>query len=452
VRLRPWLWPAVLFALTLAGFAAGLVMVDRWGEQAIARQQRANAMAARDYFVAFAREEGVAALAKALDRHARVGGARGAYQGGFQYALIDDRGRMLAGSNAISSLDTPAAGWRKVKDPDTAPQDQWSVLAQPLGQGRTLVVAENLAARDDLRHAVVRGYAGAAVIAVLVAAIASLALHAFLLHRTRAIAQTAGRIVAGDLSARIPHHAGGDAFDELAGVLNAMLARIEELMVGMQMVTDSLAHDLRSPLTRAKAALDRAAGPERETHAAALDQAEAEIDSVLATLSALLDIARAETGLSREMMRCVDLRGLALQMGDLFAPAAEDAGQTLEVEAPAHPLVCWAHETLLRQSVGNLLHNALIHAGEGAHVTLCVAEAGDHLVRLSVADDGPGIPAASLGGVQQRFARLDEARSRPGSGLGLALVAACAKLHRGRLTLEDNSPGLRAVLELPTAG
>jgi signal transduction histidine kinase len=85
-------------------------------------------------------------------------------------------------------------------------------------------------------------------------------------------------------------------------------------------------------------------------------------------------------------------------------------------------------------------------------VTLCVAEAGDHLVRLSVADDGPGIPAASLGGVQQRFARLDEARSRPGSGLGLALVAACAKLHCGRLTLEDNSPGLRAVLELPTAG
>lgn len=448
MRLRPWLWPGLLFALTLMGFAVGLLLVDRWGEKAIARQQRANAIAARDYFVAFAREEGVPALASALDRHARVGA-----QGGFQYALIGDDGRMLAGANAISSLDIPASGFRRVKDPDTSPEAQWSVLAQPLGGGRTLIVAEDLSARDDLRQAVVRGYAAAAVIAVLVAALAGAALHAFLLHRTRAIARTAERIVAGDLSARAPHYPGGDAFDTLAAALNAMLARIEELMTGMQMVTDSLAHDLRSPLGRAKAALERAAadGAPAEARQEALDHAEAEIDSVLATLNALLDIARAETGLSREMMRCVDLRNLALQMGDLFAPAAEDAGQTLAVEAPEHPLVARAHETLLRQAVGNLLHNALVHAGSGAQVTLSVGELPEGLV-LSVADDGPGVPEERLGSVQERFVRLDEARSRPGSGLGLALVAACAKLHGGRLTLEDNRPGLRAVLELPTAG
>jgi signal transduction histidine kinase len=448
MRLRPWLWPAVLFVLTLAGFAAGLLLVDRLGEAAITRQQTAIAVAARDYFVAFAHEEGVAALGAALNRHARV-----AAPGGFRYALVDDRGRMLAGSNAVSSLDAPAIGWSKVIDPDSSPPRPWQVLAQPLGGGKTLIVAEDLAARDALRDAILRGYAVATVIAILVAALAGLALHALLIHRTRDIARTAGRIVAGDLTARAPHLPGGDAFDELAGAINAMLARIEELMTGMQMVTDSLAHDLRSPLTRAQSALDRAAAADAPdtARAEALDTAQREVDTVLATLSALLDIARAESGLSREMMRCIDVRGLALQMSDLFAPSAEDAGQTLTVEVPHHPMVAWAHETLLRQSIGNLLHNALVHAGDGAHVVLTVSEPCEGMVRVAVSDDGPGVPAEHLGAVRQRFVRLDAARSRPGSGLGLALVAACAKLHRGRLTLEDNHPGLRTLLELPTA-
>src|SRR6185436_13683113 len=148
----------------------------------------------------------------------------------------------------------------------------------------------------------------------------------------------------------------GDVFDELGASMNRMLARIEELMTGMRTVTDSIAHDLRSPLTRMKGALVRAgdsATPEAD-RMAALEQANAEADGVLATLNALLDIARAEAGLSREMMHRVDLCGLVLGLAELFEPVVEDAGQTLIAEAPAWPVFARAHPELLRQAVGNL--------------------------------------------------------------------------------------------------
>jgi signal transduction histidine kinase len=183
----------------------------------------------------------------------------------------------------------------------------------------------------------------------------------------------------------------------------------------------------------------------------ALDQANAEADGVLATLNALLDIARAESGLSREMMQRVDLCGLVLGLAELFGPAAEDAGQVLVADAPAWPVFARAHPALLRQAVGNLLHNAVIHAGPGATVRLWVEESGLGEARISVADDGPGVPSEFLGRAQERFVRLETARTSAGSGLGLALVTACAKLHGGRLVLGDNRPGLVAALELADA-
>lgn len=446
MRLKPWMWPATVILVAVAALAASLVLVDRWGEAAIARQQAAIAATARDYFVAFAREEGIAPLAATLNRRERVGAVDG-----FRYALLDPDGRILAGADVVGRLDTPDAGWRTVVQPDSSPRRFWRVLAQPMGGGRTLVVAEELAARDALRGAILQGSMIALTLTALGAAAAGAALHALLLARTRGIAHTAERIAQGDLSARAPERPGGDVFDALAGSVNVMLTRIEELMTGMRTVTDSLAHDLRSPLTRLKGALARAEAPEATPadRAAAIDQAHAEVDGALSTLSALLDIARAETGLSRDMLQRVDVGLLALEMGELFAPVLEDAGQTLVVEVPAEPIIACLHETLLRQALGNLLHNAAIHAGPGATVRLAVCETEDEGVRIVVADTGPGVPADQLGRVQERFVRLEAARTRPGSGLGLALVAACAKLHRGRLTLEDNAPGLRAVLETP---
>ncbi|MDP3660550.1 HAMP domain-containing sensor histidine kinase [Phenylobacterium sp.] len=447
LRLRAWMWPTAMFAVAAAALAVGLIVVDRWGEAAIARQQTAVAASARDNFVAFAREEGPAALSTALNRKARE-----ASPDGFRYALIGPRGEMLAGADVLSSLDAPDTGWRTVVEPDTQPKRRWRVLAAPLDGGRTLIVAEDLAARDALRRAILGGSAAALLITAAGAIAAGLGLHAILLRRTREMADAAQRIAEGDLSARVPARHDGDAFDDLARALNGMLMRIEELMTGMRTVTDSLAHDLRSPLTRLKGALSRASDPEtaEAPRAAALEQAYREVESILATLSALLDIARAESGLSRTMMARVDVTELAQEMAELFGPAAEDAGQSLSVEGPQAHVVAVTHETLLRQAIGNLLYNAVVHAGDGAQVCLSVSEEQAGLIRVSVADTGRGVPAASLGRVQERFVRLDEHRSGPGTGLGLALVAACAKLHGGRLILEDNAPGLRAVMQLPS--
>ena len=185
----------------------------------------------------------------------------------------------------------------------------------------------------------------------------------------------------------------------------------------------------------------------REERLDAIEAAHDEVDHTLATLSALLDIARAETGLSREMMRPVDVGALVEEVSEFFAPVIEDAGQTLSFTPPALPVIARAHEALLRQAIGNLLHNASQYAGAGAEVRLNVAEAGAS-VSIVVADTGAGVPADQIGRVQERFVRLDPARAGGGSGLGLAIVAACAKLHGGTLRLEDNAPGLRAVLDI----
>jgi signal transduction histidine kinase len=271
-----------------------------------------------------------------------------------------------------------------------------------------------------------------------------------LFRRARDIAHTAERIAGGDLSARTPVHPRGDVFDHLGQSLNAMLSNMEDLMVGLRTVTDSLTHDLRTPLTHMKGALARALdshAPERDRNEA-LAQASEEAERMLATLTALTDIAHAETGLSREIMQPVDITALVAEIAELFAPALEDAGQVLTIEAPREPIILTAHEALVRQAVGNLLHNAAVHAGESAAVTVTLTARPD-LVALTVADTGPGVPEEHLGRVQERFVRLDEARSKPGSGLGLAIAAACAKLHGGRLVLTDYEPGLRVTLEFP---
>lgn len=445
MRLRPWFWPAVAAIVVLAAAVLGLVVVDRVGEAAIAQQQTAMAVAARDYFVAFERDEGLHGLTDALNRHAKTGD-----KDGFRYALVDRTGKMVAGADVVSSLDTPDAGWRTVVEPDSSPRHLWRVLAQPLGRGYTLVVAEDLAARDALRGAVFRGSAIAVLIAAAGAAAGGFGLNAMLLRRTRGIAEAAERIAGGDLSARAPARPRGDVFDDLGDAVNRMLSRIEELMTGMRSVTDSIAHDLRSPLTRMKGALARAADPEAPPalRQRSIEEAHAEADRVLATLNALLDIARAESGLSGENLQRIDVAGLVLDVADLFSPALEDAGQVLLTDAPDVPVLARAHATLLRQAVGNLLHNAVVHAGPGATVRVAVEEDEPGHARICVSDDGPGVPNEHLGRVQERFVRLEAARTTAGSGLGLALVAACAKLHGGRLILADNRPGLLAALEL----
>ncbi|MDB5448812.1 MAG: hypothetical protein JWQ97_4129, partial [Phenylobacterium sp.] len=279
-----------------------------------------------------------------------------------------------------------------------------------------------------------------------------LLLNALVIQRAGAVAGVAERIAAGDLGARAEVSERGDSFDRIGGSLNRMLDRIEALLTGMRTVTDSLAHDLRTPLTRMRGAVEGALDPAtpHDDCRAALDLVSVELERVLSVFSALIDIARAESGLSREMMQSLRLDDLVLDVASLFAPVLEDAGQELVI-GPTAPLTIEGHEQLLRQAVGNLLFNAQRYAGPGTRVTLEVG-GGAEAAQIVVADNGPGIPEADRERVKDRFVRLDEARGGSGSGLGLSIVAAAAKLHGGELRLEDNHPGLRAILTLIGGG
>jgi signal transduction histidine kinase len=430
----------MLTVVAVLALGVGLIAVDRIGEQVMGARQRLVEETARDYFVAFAHEEGLVPLARALDRHERHP------YGAFHYALFSSEGRLLGGSRLLTAEQLPAPGTATLRAPDGR---DYEVLAQPLSIGGTLVIYQDLAEQDAFRRAIVLA-SGVALLAALAAvSAASLWLNGLMLRRAKGIADAADQIALGDLSARAPVGDTADVFDRLAVSINAMLTRIEELMTGLRTVTDSLAHDMRSPLMRLKGALSRAlhAGAGGEDRLDALEQAYRETEQALGAFTALLDVARAESGVSREAMAPVELTTLLSDLGELFAPVMEDEGQTLRPAPPQERVVILAHEPLLRQAMGNLLHNAVRHAGRGATVELGL-EVEPALVRLIVADDGPGVPEDQKGRVQERFVRLDDARSTPGSGLGLAIAAACAKLHHGRLVLEDNEPGLRAVLEL----
>lgn len=433
-------------ALIVAGavavaLALGLLVVDLAGERLIARRQHLVAETARDYFVAFAHQEGLASMAKALDQRARN------EAGAFEYAVFDNDGSRLGGASLLDADGLPEPGYatRSIAGAD------YEILVQPMAVGGTLVIYENLADRRAFHWAII-GAAGAGLLASLaIVAVAALILGRLLVRRAQGIAVAAEMIAAGDLTARAPVAGVGDVFDDLAGAVNAMLARIEALMTGMRTVTDSLSHDLRSPLTRLRGALNRAqddALPEVD-RLVLIAQAQAQCEEVLATFSALLDIARAESGLSRDMMAPLDLAALVRDLGELFEPVIEDADQVQALEVPEGPLPFLGHELILRQALGNLLHNAARYAGPGARVTLALSANSHGCVSLIIADTGPGVPEADRGRVLERFVRLDETRATSGSGLGLAIAAACAKLHGGQLVLEDNQPGLRVVLSLP---
>ncbi len=441
-RLAPSSFLVFVVALVVSASAAALIVVYGVGQRIISERERAEALAERDLLEEVEQEEGLASVVSAVARRSRFATS------GERYGLFSATGQPLAGDIAQFQPEFANADWRrvKVKRPVAA---TLHLVGAVLPDGTVLVVGRDMSNLRRFERSIVYGFAAAVAIVAVAGLAAGLLLNFLILQRVDAIAATAERIAAGDLSARTPIPNPRDPFGRVGASLNAMLERIEELMTGMRTVTDSLAHDLRSPLTRMKGALARALheGVGEEERLDAIDAAHREAEHALATLSALLDIARAETGLSREMMQAVDVAALAAELADFFTPVIEDAGQRLVFHAPPYPVIARAHQALLRQAIGNLLHNASLYAGEGAVVRVSVEEAQD-FVRITVADTGAGVPEDARGRVQARFVRLDPARAGGGSGLGLAIVAACAKLHGGLLRLDDNTPGLRAVLEL----
>jgi len=270
-----------------------------------------------------------------------------------------------------------------------------------------------------------------------------------MLRRLDQINRTAGEIFAGDFSRRVPVTRAHDEFDALADSLNRMLDRIERLMKGVREVTDSVAHDLRTPLTRLRNRLEdtmrRLEGEEKDS--SEIEAAMRETDQIIATFNALLLIAEADSGVTRSAMAPVDLAPIADDVSELYEPLAEENGVTLEIK-PAGATMIEGNRSLISQALANLVDNAIKYTPTGGHISVWPAVTPEG-VELTVADTGPGIPASERARVVERFVRLEASRNSPGTGLGLSLVAAVARLHNARLILEDNGPGLKAIIRFP---
>ena len=270
--------------------------------------------------------------------------------------------------------------------------------------------------------------------------------------RTTVTRDASRTIMVGDLSKRVPVYGSGDEFDRLSENLNVMLERIEQLVAGMREVSDNIAHDLKTPLNRLR---NRAEAALREKGSAksyrlSLESIIEEADDLIKTFNGLLSIARLETGAASGAMEEIDAGALILDVAELYEPAAEDKGLSLSAHAP-EGVSLTADRQLIGQALANLIDNAIKYGGDGGAggvIEASVAETPD-AIEYIISDSGQGIPEQDCERVLKRFVRLEESRSRPGSGLGLSLVAAVAHLHGGEVRLEDNKPGLRAVLSLP---
>ncbi|MHA1132923.1 MAG: sensor histidine kinase [Alphaproteobacteria bacterium] len=281
-----------------------------------------------------------------------------------------------------------------------------------------------------------------------------------LLTRIDNLSATTRTIMEGDLSGRLPISGSGDELDRLAQNLNLMLGRIEQLMAGLREVSDNIAHDLKTPLNRLRNRVEEALREpyEEATYREALERTIEEADDLIKTFNALLSIARLEAGAAGDNRDKLDLAVLVSDVAELYEPVAEERGIALEAEVEA-PIVIRGDRQLLGQAIANLIDNALKYGapsaqgGNGYAPEVGVqAQMDGDTVEITVSDRGPGVPAAERERVLGRFVRLEESRSEPGSGLGLSLVAAVARLHGGVLRLEDNDPGLRVVLVLPLEG
>ena len=419
------------------------------------------------------------------------------------YLVATPSGDGLAGNVNVSPSVLENTGWhvvayRRLEEAGGGGEHLALARIFHLSGGFRLLVGRDLEERDRLYEIIAAAAQWSVALVIVLGLAGGFFITRRVLSRVDNMTATTRSIMAGDLSERLQVAGTGDELDRLADNLNAMLERIEWLMRGLKEVSDNIAHDLKTPLTRLR---NRSEAVLRNRHseseyrdviAATIDES----DALIATFNALLMIARAESGQARDTVVTFDLAEIARDVGDLYEPVAEDQGLVLKVDAPtAIPMA--GHRELMSQALANLVDNAIKYAARsgqthrpetaisedgasgktmphailpapapvaadstGAAVAVAVpvraapeivisAHAAGDQVLLGVADQGPGIPAADRVRVQERFVRLESSRSQPGSGLGLSLVAAVAGLHGGELRLGDNAPGLRAVLALP---
>ncbi len=382
---------------------------------------------------------------------------RSAERGGGIYLLADSIGKRVAGNlEAVPPQVIDETGWidfpLDIKVGETMQRRSARAFYADLTGGYALIVGRDVQELRQFGDIIRRTLYWALGIALVLGLGGGLLTSRNFLRRVDAITDASRTIMGGDLSSRMPVLGTGDEMDKLARSLNEMLDQIERLMTGMKEVSSNVAHDLKTPLTRLRARVESALRSNNKTeYRAALDKTIEESDRLLQTFNALLSIARAESGQSREMLQAIDVSDIIEDVAELYEPIAEEAGGTVNVTVTPG-LDVLADRQLLSQALSNLVDNALKYGVTGEnpkpHIEIAGTQDEDSVVVL-VSDRGNGIPAEDRARVLDRFVRLDSSRSKPGNGLGLSLVAGVMKLHGGALMLEDNEPGLRAKLVLP---
>ncbi len=322
------------------------------------------------------------------------------------------------------------------------------IYVAQLPNGYRLIVGDSLARINVIDSVLVRSFGIAFVGILLLGGFGGFSLSRTVGRRIASITETAEAIIDGDMASRVPVQGNEDELDRLASTLNRMLDRIAGLMDSLRQVSTDVAHDLRTPLTRLRQRLETILGrTDGGDSRDALESALNDLDDILATFAALLRISQIEGGARRAAFRPVDLTGIAATVVDAFRPSAEESGQSLRL-APGPPIDIDGDKALLTQMLANLVENALRHAGGTADVLVGCHRLNSQII-LFVTDNGPGIPASERERVFDRFHRLEASRSTPGSGLGLALVAAVARLHGAEASLHDANPGLTARIVFP---
>ena len=418
---------------------------------------------ARDLRIA-SRHGGPLLLAQLINARARSGDER-------LYLLIDNQRRRLAGNIAAwpkgVKPDDSGTTFRYIPagKPDSSHVALGAGAAISLDGGFALLIGRNIEEQRRLGTKIgklfVFGFVGLALAGILGGLWAS----RFVLSRIGSISATARSIMAGSFSERVPISGSGDEIDQLALDLNEMLARIERLMASLKEVSDNIAHDLKTPLNRlrnqAEEALRSKVDP--KAYRDALEGVTEEADELIKTFNALLLIAKLEAGTQDDSAERINVVELVGDLAELYQPVADEAGRKLTFlaadmrgETVAETIQVRANRHLIGQAVANMIDNALKYGerestdGNGVREDIVIAvDHDDRLVRISVTDHGPGVPASDRQRVLERFVRLEKSRSRPGTGLGLALVAAVARLSGGKVRLDDNGPGLRISLILP---
>jgi len=400
-----------------------------------------------------------------LDQLVRIVAERSQTPGNSLYLVADKEGKQLAGNlSAVSPQLWDSLGPVEFVYSRPAPGGVERRLAFAnvfrLPGGYRLIVGRDIEDRRELASLIRTTMLWGLGVMALVGIGGGYWVSRRILTRIDALSATTRTIMAGELTGRLPLSGSGDELDRLSESLNLMLARIEQLMAGLREVSDNIAHDLKTPLNRLRNRVEEALRePCDETaYRETLERTIEEADGLIKTFNALLSIARLEAGAGGENRGKLDMAALVRDVAELYEPVAEERGIALRSEVP-EPIVIHGDRQLLGQAIANLIDNALKYGaptaegGNGWAPEVEVrAQASEGVAQIIVSDRGPGVPAPERSRVLGRFVRLEASRSEPGSGLGLSLVAAVARLHGGSLRLEDNEPGLRVVLALPMEG